>query len=466
MVGALCGYLAFIFATFAGASLPPGIGALSLSQYPIADGLMALFPGLSSSASLGIVSLGAVANITPWFFALSRQVFALSRKGFLPSALSRVNQGLPYSSLIFVTILSYVLIIMTVVVKDATYEKILNDVDYFAANLLYLWITVLYVVLKYRYLKTHEAKFQSPFGITGAILAICFYLICFGFYVAETPDIGISFGVLVGLHLVWMTFYYFVSRNNLVMDEDERRAIITTLDLDKILKTEFGFAYLEHHCVKELNSESLYCLHEAHQLLLLGREELSLVVFKKFCEKYIFVNADMQVNISANMREKFVKYIKKEEMAAQRYQRKPSLASIREDITGIADNLGRRMSSVMARSSVSTGRRISKAINSTARYSVAREHREERVPNLMPSVGSELSVDPDQLGGLLDSRQAHLLHLLEKELVNLINLDIIPRWLRSSEAVERFLDNQPMVRHMLTIPSLTSPGDNESLLCK
>ena len=103
-----------------------------------------------------------------------------------------------------------------------------------------------------------------------------------------TSDSYIGYGVtiVVVLHLIWMAYYCLVSRNYLVLDADEKHAIIATLTVDRILHTEHGYNYLEEHCLEELNPESLYCITEASELIHMG-DELSLEIFKSFCEKFV-----------------------------------------------------------------------------------------------------------------------------------------------------------------------------------
>jgi hypothetical protein len=66
--------------------------------------------------------------------------------------------------------------------------------------------------------------------------------------------------ILVILFAIWIAYYCLVSCKYLVMDADEMNAVVTTLKIDLILKTLHGFAYMEAHCLKERNPESLYCL--------------------------------------------------------------------------------------------------------------------------------------------------------------------------------------------------------------
>ena len=106
-----------------------------------------LIPSLSLTNAVGLASIGAIVNITPWLYAFSRQVFALSRKGFLPSIFMRMSRNVPYSALIASSLAGYALVLLLVVVNDETLNTLIAYVDDLAALILYLWIPFLFIVI-------------------------------------------------------------------------------------------------------------------------------------------------------------------------------------------------------------------------------------------------------------------------------------------------------------------------------
>lgn len=249
----------YIFVLFAGVALTPA-GVLSGETNPLARGIEALIPGLTLTPALGLASIGALVNVTPWLYAFSRQVFALSRKGFLPSVLMRVSRNVPYAALLASSLAGYTLVLLLVVVNDATLNSLIEYVDDLAALILYLWIPFLFIVIR-RKSKDWSPTFRSPFGIPGAVFCIVTYLLCFCFLtITSNSYIGYGVAIVVILHLVWMAYYCLVSKNYLVLDADEKHAIISTLTVDRMLHTEHGYDYLEEHCLEEMNPESLYCI--------------------------------------------------------------------------------------------------------------------------------------------------------------------------------------------------------------
>jgi hypothetical protein len=93
--------------------------------------------------------------------------------------------------------------------------------------------------------------------------------------------------VLIVLHVLWVAYYWSVSRHYLVLDEDEKHAIVNGLTVDDILKTEHGYTYLEKHCLHEMNPESLHCLMAARELQALDEILFTVDLFESFCRKYV-----------------------------------------------------------------------------------------------------------------------------------------------------------------------------------
>lgn len=61
------------------------------------------------------------------------------------------------------------------------------------------------------------------------------------------------------------------------------------MDLESVLRTEHGFSYLEKHCKKDMNVESLYCLSELREILGSEHGEISQELIREFGAKYVHV---------------------------------------------------------------------------------------------------------------------------------------------------------------------------------
>ena len=259
--GAILCYLAILFCMFVGVSLPPGPAQLSGEPHPIVIGLNMLFPSLSRSVVLGICSIGALATVTPWMYSFSRQLFALSRKGFLPAIFSKVYNGCPYVATIFGIFTGYGIVLLLVLSGERDATVVVQVIANLGSIVTVFFAFMSFILLRVKFPRI-ERKFRSPFGIAGAAYGLFLTVTTFVFNILSSlMNVAAILYLLGGLFIVWSFYYYFVSRKTLVLDQDERNAIIKRLDVNALLRTEYGFAYLELHCTREHNTESLYCLN-------------------------------------------------------------------------------------------------------------------------------------------------------------------------------------------------------------
>ena len=203
-------------------------------------------------------------------------------------------------------------------------------------------------------------------------------------------------------------------------------------------------------------------------------QDLTLEIFKKFCEKYINENSELQVNISAKMRNKFLKLIVHEEHKMKKLAREqlPSISERRsiafaermeeavdvvEDVVEYIEEVGRRLSKEISREVVEVSRIASREIIKV----------ERRLSNAVANIGNyrKLKDGSGDSHASHDSGESHfsgfgdgkrdkgifandpprirLLRHLERELYDLIDSDIIPRWKKHTELVDYFLNNEP-----------------------
>ena len=260
MAGVITAYFLYIIVLFVGASLPPGVGALSNNKHPLAYALRLLFPSMSYTTSVGIGSIGAFATITPWLYAYSRQWFAMSRKGYVPSIFRNMWRGVPWVSVLFTALSGYFLVLLLLVLNDDFTNQVIIIIALLTTIWLYQLFTGVYILLKYKYPEL-ERKYRSPFGLYGALAGFVTYTIMLVFYLMyDIYMVGISCIIFFALVIVWSMYFCAVSRKYLILDSDEKQAIISKLTTAMMMNSEHGFEYLEQHCLKEMNPESLYCL--------------------------------------------------------------------------------------------------------------------------------------------------------------------------------------------------------------
>ena len=260
MAGVVTSYFLYIIVMFVGAALPPGIGDLSVNTHPLAYALRLLFPSLSYTTSVGIGSIGAFATITPWLYAYSRQWFAMSRKGYVPSVFRSMWRGVPWVSVLFTALTGYFLVLLLLVLNDDFTNQVIVIIALLTTIWLYQLFTGVYILLKLRY-PDLERKYVSPFGLYGALAGFTSYTVMLVFYLLfDIYMVGISCVIFLALVILWSFYFCLVSRRYLILDADEKQAIISKLTTAMMMNSEHGYDYLEQHCLKELNPESLYCL--------------------------------------------------------------------------------------------------------------------------------------------------------------------------------------------------------------
>jgi hypothetical protein len=144
------------------------------------------------------------------------------------------------------------------------------------------------------------------------------------------------------------------------------------------------------------------------------------------------------VNISGVMREKIVKLLANEENRMLHVSlgdlsiNHKRMSTIGRILSSLSEEIGRR--------SINVTRRISQAVLSH-RINPVSYH----VSSQVQSSGANKSVGSARLlgagGSMIASTQEIRLLELQKELCNLIDSDIMPRWKRNTDVVESFFNN-------------------------
>jgi len=206
---------------FAGAILvlaPGGAGseALRASDNPLPDAVRAAYGGDNALARVvGHVGLaGLVASFFSIIFAYSRQLFALSRAGYLPRWLSRTGRrGTPHWALVVPGVIGFALAALT---RDGA--RLIN-IAVFGAALSYVLMMVSHIVLRIRE-PGLERPYRTPGGVvtTGVALVLAVAAVVATFVVDE-----LAAGVTAGILAVALAHFWFHSRRHLVAAAPEER---------------------------------------------------------------------------------------------------------------------------------------------------------------------------------------------------------------------------------------------------
>ncbi len=208
-----------------------GIGAFALSQSgePVLDGFRALFGGASADV-LGLVALsGLVASFHAILFAQGRQIFALSRSGYLPPGLSLTHGGRKTPVVAMLAGSGLGLAIMLILSVGLGQENagtligsVLLNMAVFGAMLSYLSRAAAFLALRRDY-PLLPRPFTSPMGRFGGWLTIVICLLTLVCQIQDPLFLQGSFWVVVWLALA-IGYYAVFARHRLVLAPDEEAA--------------------------------------------------------------------------------------------------------------------------------------------------------------------------------------------------------------------------------------------------
>ncbi|WP_454175103.1 ethanolamine permease [Gordonia sputi] len=186
--------------------LVPGAGGASAMQSSGNPLVEALGSGTAHTVVNYIGLAGLVASFFSIIYAYSRQLFALSRAGYLPKSLSVTNsRKSPTLALIVPGIVGFIL---SLTGQGAT----LLNMAVFGAALSYVLMMVSHIVLRIR-----EPELPRPYRTPGGIVTTAFALVIAVLALVATflVDIKAATGCLI-VFALFMTYFGLYSRNRLV----------------------------------------------------------------------------------------------------------------------------------------------------------------------------------------------------------------------------------------------------------
>lgn len=161
---------------------------------------------------------GLIASFFSIIYAYSRQLFALSRAGYLPRGLSVTGgRRTPYVALLVPAVIGFLLAAIT---EDGA--KMIN-IAVFGATVSYVLMTLSHIVLRYKE-PDLERPYRTPGGVatTGVAFVLAIAAVVATFFVDEEAA-----GITAGVFLLAIAYFWFYSRHRLVADapEEEFEAI-------------------------------------------------------------------------------------------------------------------------------------------------------------------------------------------------------------------------------------------------
>ena len=228
--GIIAGMIALlVFAALILLTAPGGAGADALqgSDNPLPEALgIAYGENAFVTDFVNYVGLaGLIASFFSIIYAYSRQLFALSRAGYLPRGLSvTTGRRTPYIALLVPGLIGFLLAsIYAEATSPAEAGARMIQIAVFGATVSYVLMTLSHIVLRVREPEL-ERPYRTPGGTvtTGIAFVLAIAAVVAVFFVDETAALIVALVFLVAL-----AYFWFYSRHRLVADapEEEFEAI-------------------------------------------------------------------------------------------------------------------------------------------------------------------------------------------------------------------------------------------------
>jgi ethanolamine permease len=217
-----------VFAALILLTAPGGAGASAIqeSDNPLPLALREAYGGTPwMAAFVNYVGLaGLVASFFSIVFAYSRQLFALSRAGYLPRFLSVTgSRKTPYLALIVPGTIGFLLASILHATDPVTSGALLINIAVFGATVSYVLMMLSHIVLRVRQPEL-ERPYRTPGGVvtTGIALTLAFAAVVATFFVDK-----LAAGITALIFVVAVAYFWFYSRHRLVANapEEEFEAI-------------------------------------------------------------------------------------------------------------------------------------------------------------------------------------------------------------------------------------------------
>ena len=205
-----------VFAALILFTAPGGSGsqAIAESDNPLPEAVRGAYGGDNFLGDLvNYVGLaGLIASFFSIIFAYSRQLFALSRAGYLPRALSLTSsRRVPYLALLIPGLIGFALAAIT---EDGA---TLINIAVFGATVSYVLLMISHIVLRRRE-PDLDRPYRTPGGTvtTGVALFLAACAVVATFFVDEKAA-----GFTAAIFLIAMAYFWFYSRHHLVANAPE-----------------------------------------------------------------------------------------------------------------------------------------------------------------------------------------------------------------------------------------------------
>jgi ethanolamine permease len=230
MLGILTLCVSATLITFLNPGIPVGdgtnVGAFYLkgSAEPILDGFRVTLPQLANVLALFAV-VGLVASLHTIIYAQGRQIYSLSRAGYLPRLLSLTHgtHKVPHVALIVGSLVGFLLMLIVFWVRGADAGAIIGgtllNMAVFGATISYGFQAISFILLR-KNLPHIDRPYRSPVGVPGAVVTLAIAVVTL---VMQLQDEVYRDGVYCAAawYAVGLLYFAVYGRHHLVKSPEE-----------------------------------------------------------------------------------------------------------------------------------------------------------------------------------------------------------------------------------------------------
>ena len=207
-----------------------GAFSLGTSAEPILDGFRVTIGGNIATILALFAVIGLIASFHTIIFAYGRQIYSLSRAGYLPQFLSVTHSSrrTPDTALIFGGVLGFV--VMTVVYyafgadqATSTIGGVLLNMAVFGAMISYALQGLSFLLLRVRF-PNIPRPYRSPLGSAGAVVTIVIALVTLWVQLQDPVYQKGVFGV-AAWYVIGVLYFAVFGRHKLVLSPEEEFAM-------------------------------------------------------------------------------------------------------------------------------------------------------------------------------------------------------------------------------------------------
>ena len=236
--GILALIVASVLTLVLGSGVAPGAAGIGDSDEPLLLAFETILGDSLGAALLSLLALtGLIASFNAIIYAYGRNVFSLSRAGYLPKWMSNTHQTrkTPHLALIIGAIVGYVVAILIEFGDEwlrsgqlggGHVGAMLLNMAVFGAVITYITQMIAFVVLRRRY-PWVSRPYRSVLGVAGATAAGIIGVVAFVLLFLN-PDFRLGLYGCVACIVIGAVYFAFRSRNGLVRSPEEAFALNLT----------------------------------------------------------------------------------------------------------------------------------------------------------------------------------------------------------------------------------------------